>query len=227
MLGWIQKPAVSVVLLGGVWADAWVVGDRSSLANAVSGRGIAWKYVLSRFNRGRGGCVLPNTSAGLCLNRVNGKLVVDELGIGDVTVWMNTLGREEGIWATTSRSCDTTVFLRDQDYTFFTAGPEYEVASAMLLADMAKHEETRELVELLRARGQGPVTLPVPLGYVHNGVEFAGLTGLVLSLGWVPRAWVRRRGERRVRRGECAGCGYDLRGLGDEVCPECGAAPTR
>lgn len=45
------------------------------------------------------------------------------------------------------------------------------------------------------------------------------LYGLVI---WLPR--VLRRSLRR-RRGECAGCGYSRRGLGEAACPECGAVP--
>jgi hypothetical protein len=39
------------------------------------------------------------------------------------------------------------------------------------------------------------------------------------------RRWLRcRRAARRARRGQCVGCGYDLRGTVGGPCPECGAA---
>jgi hypothetical protein len=49
--------------------------------------------------------------------------------------------------------------------------------------------------------------------------------GLILSiLGWpawfARRPWSRRR--RRLERGQCPGCGYDLRGVESPRCPECG-----
>jgi len=50
---------------------------------------------------------------------------------------------------------------------------------------------------------------------------------IVLTTAPMPlhQAWLWTRQRRRVRRGLCAGCGYDLRGSG-ERCPECGR-PTR
>jgi len=46
-----------------------------------------------------------------------------------------------------------------------------------------------------------------------------------LMLVPVVRPWRFRRSQRRMRRGCCPECGYDLRGIDPEmVCPECGAA---
>jgi hypothetical protein len=36
--------------------------------------------------------------------------------------------------------------------------------------------------------------------------------------------WRQRRARRRLKRGLCPACGYDLRGAAHERCPECGAA---
>jgi hypothetical protein len=39
--------------------------------------------------------------------------------------------------------------------------------------------------------------------------------------------WRAERGDRRIRRGLCASCGYELRGLpGTSPCPECGRYPS-
>ena len=46
-------------------------------------------------------------------------------------------------------------------------------------------------------------------------------TAIVWMLFAVPGA-VRRRV--RIKRGQCASCGYSLRGITSEKCPECGAA---
>jgi len=50
---------------------------------------------------------------------------------------------------------------------------------------------------------------------------------LVLATGLLPgrRAWVWWRGRRRVAKGHCPACGYDLRATPGR-CPECGTAPT-
>lgn len=57
---------------------------------------------------------------------------------------------------------------------------------------------------------------PMYLGLVVNGVMYAGT--LVLTVCGVRRS---RRG-RRVRRGRCRFCSYDLRGEFGKPCPECG-----
>jgi hypothetical protein len=54
----------------------------------------------------------------------------------------------------------------------------------------------------------------------------AGIGAWAWSLGWVPRAvhaWRRRRGRRRLSRGLCPACGYELLGSEAAACPECGA----
>lgn len=62
----------------------------------------------------------------------------------------------------------------------------------------------------------------LPIAPVWPG--FAANTAVYGALAWFP--WfvcVKARRVLRKRRGLCAGCGYDLRGLGDgAVCPECG-----
>jgi len=60
-------------------------------------------------------------------------------------------------------------------------------------------------------------TLPVLPGFAVNVLVYAGVWSLTL---WTPgaiRAW------RRVRRGRCGACGYDVKGIAGGVCPECGS----
>lgn len=66
---------------------------------------------------------------------------------------------------------------------------------------------------------------------VPNGVELPGFTintlfyaAVLMGLFAVPFALRRRR---RIRRGLCPGCAYDLRGSASQTCPECGAAVRR
>ncbi len=59
---------------------------------------------------------------------------------------------------------------------------------------------------------------PIPSGLLLNTLFYAAIT-LTAALSW--RALRRHR---RVRKGRCTACGYDLAGL--DRCPECGAKPT-
>jgi hypothetical protein len=59
----------------------------------------------------------------------------------------------------------------------------------------------------------------IPIGFVINSVFYAALLLLLFA---IPGALRRRF---RIKRGQCAACGYDLRSnaLQSEKCPECGA----
>ncbi|HVZ94371.1 MAG TPA: zf-TFIIB domain-containing protein [Phycisphaerales bacterium] len=84
--------------------------------------------------------------------------------------------------------------------------------------------ETQEAIDALR-QGDVTITRPIYSGYWKN----AGLTTMfftfLFSLAWVPDAWRRYQvGTRvfRLERNQCPGCAYDIRGLPDRQCPECG-----
>ncbi len=65
------------------------------------------------------------------------------------------------------------------------------------------------------------------LGYIHNALAVAALILFLLSLRWVPQTpyWIRARiGQRRLSRGLCPRCRYNLHGLRESRCPECGTA---
>ncbi|GMV26059.1 MAG: hypothetical protein AMXMBFR58_20900 [Phycisphaerae bacterium] len=56
-------------------------------------------------------------------------------------------------------------------------------------------------------------------GMVGNTVAYAGAWWVVLVAPWSIRRRLRRR------RHQCSACGYDRRGIGEAVCPECGVRP--
>jgi hypothetical protein len=62
-------------------------------------------------------------------------------------------------------------------------------------------------------------------GVAHNALALTVFAALLYSFtGWP--AWIAQRPwsvrSRRLDRGLCLSCGYDLRGLGGTICPECG-----
>lgn len=76
-------------------------------------------------------------------------------------------------------------------------------------------------------RAGRPVPRPFDwTGATANLLAWLAALGLLGSLGWVPT--VARRHIRRVRvaKGQCAACGYSLRGLPADQCPECGATDS-
>jgi hypothetical protein len=58
---------------------------------------------------------------------------------------------------------------------------------------------------------------PLWPGFAINTVFYAAVLWLLLAAPFALRKW------RRIRRGLCPKCGYDLRGRNSRTCPECGA----
>ena len=75
--------------------------------------------------------------------------------------------------------------------------------------------------------------LLISSGDVDVGIGLGGIAPLVSFLLFTIWVWREKEQERleRLSRSEgtlieCAGCGYDMRGLRTTSCPECGASPT-
>ena len=60
---------------------------------------------------------------------------------------------------------------------------------------------------------------PIWPGFAINTVFYAVVLWLLFALGGTPFALRRRR---RIKRGLCPKCAYDLRGIESSACPECG-----
>lgn len=73
---------------------------------------------------------------------------------------------------------------------------------------------------LFALSGGAPPLTPRWPGFAANTLLYAAIVGVVAGLVMLIGPLRRRR---RVRRGLCPRCGYDLAGL--ETCPECGAPP--
>jgi hypothetical protein len=68
--------------------------------------------------------------------------------------------------------------------------------------------------------------LRAPLVGRSSSLELATLAGLILPAIWLAGfgSWLTQKkvAERRVAKGRCEACGYDLRANVSGVCPECG-----
>jgi hypothetical protein len=71
-----------------------------------------------------------------------------------------------------------------------------------------------------------------PIGLVRRGwaitfpIWCLFLLAVWPAVGWLRRYVARVRANRRIARGECVACGYDLRGIDADRCPECGVSLT-
>ena len=77
--------------------------------------------------------------------------------------------------------------------------------------------ERKEPNRPLAAQGARTAWVVYPLGLLVD-VSFSGAAVLVAA-----RVWRRRRERRRNELGLCVCCGYNLTGLTEPRCPECGA----
>ncbi len=62
-------------------------------------------------------------------------------------------------------------------------------------------------------------------GITNTSIALVGWPLFIISLGWIPpaaRAWRKRRNARILGEGRCPRCGYEVYGLKDGICPECG-----
>jgi len=70
-----------------------------------------------------------------------------------------------------------------------------------------------------------PVALPLRIilgGFLFNTLFFVGWAAVPIAL-WMGAGWLKR--SRRRRHGRCENCGYDLKLIQSEKCPECGTSP--
>ncbi|MCH7792447.1 MAG: hypothetical protein IID31_09240 [Planctomycetes bacterium] len=133
------------------------------------------------------------------------------------------LRRDEGFYHLTRR---TEQFYVYSDY----LSPEEEdavLASLLVAFERVPEAETFSyfVADLIRAGVRRRVT-PIYSGYARNGVAILLAVALVVccTLGkpWLWRPQMYRSRARRIARGLCPECGYDLAGLNTSRCPECG-----
>ena len=157
-------------------------------------------------------------------------------------VYDETLGRYYQSWNTVYRrgigSVRGTLYYQRDDVTWPGEAPYVPDLDFM---HNRRFRYSRSSAELRGTFGPGPLYQRLGFEFVrirggrlgNSPVETADLiripywlpTGLfaVLPSSWFVAALRRSRRNRRRRRGLCPTCGYDLRGLTHDRCPECGA----
>ena len=83
------------------------------------------------------------------------------------------------------------------------------------------HTTTTGFLEIARRTGGSEVIVPVsPIwpGFAINTIFYAAVLWVLFAVPGRVRRW------RRIKRGQCASCGYSLRENVSEKCPECGAS---
>lgn len=127
-------------------------------------------------------------------------------------VWLHAR-KNYGVWATAYVDRDVSVF-------WFDGHPVHDVtwqrAIALLALELESRGDTASVAEL-RAFPHGTRRW-LWSGAAYNAAGLGVLAAFVLSLGWLP-AWLRSF---RKQPWQCRRCGYDLRGIAANTCPECG-----
>jgi hypothetical protein len=221
----LKHPVTLFTLLLLLWIDA------STLPN---GRDRNMSTVGRMLNGAHRGAIDPSTLWFAVERSDSGMAVLfpwdeDWQARADRAVALGTIARSisgDGFWAITTRTWNTPIIWARRPLSW----DERAVLDA-LTARLADDPDVREAwlaqdFVLSHRAGAFNHTHPLFLGYVHDA--FAALFALLLLgglIGWLldPLAPLRsiRRG-RRLGRGECPSCGYDLRGQPSKGCSECG-----
>ena len=134
---------------------------------------------------------------------------------------------DQGFWAPTTRTDRHTIKVSDGN----SLSPEQRAAARRLFI-----EQSGAAAWLSRADVQTLTTTDIDrtrtlyLGFLHNAAAIVVAILFLASLAWVPktRSYLRARiGEHRLARGVCPRCSYNLHGLREPTCPECGTPLSR
>jgi hypothetical protein len=128
---------------------------------------------------------------------------------------------DEGVWAPTSRITGGFILFDGQG---LTADDKIELRRlAVEHAVRMGHYGMTEAMAALLVAGDVELSAPLWRGWADDVIGCASVTSVVMGI-WSGFAAMRRRG---VGRDSCERCGYELKGLPEEVCcPECGFTAT-
>lgn len=136
------------------------------------------------------------------------------------------------VWNSKVRRSFAFPVMNDYEYAVSYFGTPFPPAEAIGARDLFVDHLTRTGNAGVAQRIKTGTTRWInPWGCVLNGLGVVLAGAFVSSLGWMSRSSLWRQG-RRLRRGQCGTCAYDLSGTtsdteGMAMCPECGTLNPR
>lgn len=139
-----------------------------------------------------------------------------------VQVAVHTFESHSGFWAPTrfEQSWHLDWIWMGEPWT-----PEDQARGARALAEYLVHRRGWEPQWAVLAQDSGSQRRFMLRGYIANALTIVLLLTFLTSLAWLPCIphWLRAANRRaRHRPWKCRACGYDMRGLESDICPECG-----
>lgn len=233
---WVANPIASVVLATLLVADGLTLPHEwrnSTTAGRAMRDAIGWVFMEARPT---GTHVSPDFYV---VRGADGMRFIDEntqswnalsslLSSGDDPVaecYLRESVFREGFWAFTSEHYDRSLRVIPLTGEWTEADASATRAALFGGSDVPPSVRDRARGWSALATGDSRTSRVRWIGVGHNLLSLMVLVLLMYSVsGW--RAWFAAhplsRRSRRVARGLCLNCGYDLRGVGSGVCPECG-----
>ncbi|MCC7387906.1 MAG: hypothetical protein IT431_03970 [Phycisphaerales bacterium] len=229
---WVANPVASVVLAGVLVGDLFTlprvwnpttVGyfvDSTVLGHAMTTRSRPFHEVFVVQDGGQTRVIDPETES---WDELSGYFAEDGPPIAQCLFYDSSRG--EGFWSYVSETSSRGIHVQP-------LGGNWTPESIALARAALFGEETKRLpcwewvrtYEDVAAVNRSSTRL-LWSGVAHDGFAVTALVALVYSFtGWP--AWFAThrlsRRSRRLARGQCPCCGYDLRGIEAGLCPECG-----
>ncbi len=229
---WLRNPVASVLLFGVLVGDVFTLpgGPRGSTVGQVVERAFSTPRI---WNYPQNDIYILKESGGLRVINPEteswGELA-DALYSGETPgVVCNLIHavNTRGFWSMTSKR--TIRGIRIEPLGGQWTEQELADARAALFGEQSRTLPSWEWIEGFEdVAAEDVVTTRILWGgIVHNAFALTILSGLLYSFtGWPSWFASRSRKSRRIARGCCPSCGYDLQGLTTTTCPECGIDST-
>ncbi|MCH8825221.1 MAG: hypothetical protein IH984_17130 [Planctomycetes bacterium] len=213
----IQKPVVSVLFGVALFLDACSLGQGSTVGSIIT----------QPLPRQCGGYY---STFAIIVEGVQGAELMDQESVSDFNLdeekvigFASCYPRPSysGWWAITEQTHNATLRVLSQTRSFTLQEQQRLPQQFAELIEKNEWYLNAEYVDKLRSGG-GKLRRILWSGYIHNVVATFLATAFLFSFGWLPKRIASNRREQAQSSGLCPECRYDLQGLAEEGCPECG-----